>query len=496
MECLDVYYDAWPANRPVAPPPVIIIKPYPLAVLPHEDVAEKPDSVTVAPFHSFGDTLLYDVFVSEAAPQMAVTVILKTSTYEGRCMNYPVGSAVGDTISDLYPADTINWHLDSHWFSGDTSYFQLSRTCVVGVYPFNVVVRDYAAEGILEVKSTNSGTPAQGSPIYIPKDFERWKSTADPDSDGFTVWEEYRGFLRFFEDSVHTRLDSTVAEVFLTSSDSINQYWSWALTAIEGEYFLGARLLEYGTISTLNPVNAFVHSEAVIGGSYTIERNFCDFKSLKYDDESWKNNPLCTPLGLETFPWDRNRDTIKIADNAAVRMTWDFVSFLPEPYVTGVTYKFHDNTGSHSSEYEVCNDPAVDYPGTGGTGEIVFYAIGIENVIEDVRLSPEVYHFPDDNSLFVEFRDAKTARTIAHEFGHMQGVDHHCDDTIQYNNGNYEYVWVSTHGNPRCVMKYNTPDDFPTVEAQWYDSIGMDGHRIGVILDDAYGCFTERANRP
>lgn len=470
VECLDGYYDAWPANRPVAPPPVIILKPDPLAVLPHEDEEEKPDSVTVAPFHSFGDTLLYDVFVSEAAPQMAVTVILKTSTYEGRCMNYPVGSTVGDTISDLYPADTINWHLDSHWFGEDTSYFQLSRICVVGVYPFNVVVRDYAAEGILEVKNSNSGVPGQGSPIYIPKDFERWKSTADPDSDGFTVWEEYRGFECFNEaaDSFfHIRTDTTIidslshADLIINDQDLVfspllvDTLTSWTR----------AHLHELGTGAGLTYLIPWSNFPGFM---------YIDFKSKKWVSNEWAANSLCTPPGMEDLP-----ARTSIADQGIVKVvsSSSVIGNSEDGWRSGATAQDFDT---------VYFDDSLLYRGPGGCARIIFYQGSIDEIMTYIGGFGTLPSSLTDTVMFI-----RSSRVVAHEFGHALGIDHHGD------NGDGEAGHYL--GRYECVLKYEPitiwQDSLSWV--QWIQTAGIGmGYGVTQVGDCPYGCKDKRGLRP
>jgi hypothetical protein len=170
-------------------------------------------SPTSDPVHNYGDILCYQFIASKADD---VTAVLKTSTYEGRCMNYPVGPAEPDTISDMVP-DTVTemsrnrWRLLAHWYEDDRSCFKIQRMISAGVTNLQIRVLDYAAEG--DLSAWDSSGHEIPDPQQIPPDYERFKSTGDADSDGFTAWEEYRGFMDDY--GQHWRLDSLQTDVYV-----------------------------------------------------------------------------------------------------------------------------------------------------------------------------------------------------------------------------------------------------------------------------------------
>ncbi|MBU1636132.1 hypothetical protein KKC97_00510, partial [bacterium] len=100
--------------------------------------------------------------------------------------------------------------------------------------PYEVYVRllDYAAEGSISAVQVFDnrvrGVPATvpnggGTSIKIPQGYQDWKSDADPDSDGLTLWEEYRGFRCL--DGSHLRLDldtiKTRRNILVIDQDSL-----------------------------------------------------------------------------------------------------------------------------------------------------------------------------------------------------------------------------------------------------------------------------------
>ena len=145
-------------------------------------------------------------FLIKVNMPMAVIIRLKTSMYEGMCMNAAVPEA-DDQINDIVPYQVYG----CIEMSGQNGTF-IAMEYMNPREPKCLYVRvlDFAAEAGLEAwKSDDRSVHAE---VEIPRDFDRFKSNADPDSDGFTNWEEYRGFMIY---DGNERTDSTNANVFV-----------------------------------------------------------------------------------------------------------------------------------------------------------------------------------------------------------------------------------------------------------------------------------------
>ncbi|RPH93525.1 hypothetical protein EHM69_10075 [candidate division KSB1 bacterium] len=213
-------------------------------------------------------------------------------------MNYPVGPTEQDTISDIVPdlmehGDPNHWELISHLFVGDRSVFTFRKLLAPGITPLNVRVLDYAAEGDLSAYETGNSSNEASDPQQIPPNYEQWKRDDDNDGDGFTYWEEYRGFI---VGQNHLRTHTyTNATVFIDNVDGAMPPEAFSAFATSSGYLaLDMSLAPFET--------------------YSDEREFLDFKSNKFCAGNWDDNPLCD-AGYDPLGGISQADQIKVLVN-------------------------------------------------------------------------------------------------------------------------------------------------------------------------------------
>ncbi len=380
----------------------------------------------------YGDSLCFTIVAYEDS---AVVVQLVTSTYEGIAMNAPVplwytphpemDSVRQDTICDIVPDTLSPMRLHGPFFEGDTAYFSdtIFFDPLTGVAQSLILrVQDYAAAGTLRAWLLND--PASNASEQIPFNFERFLSRSDSDSDGFSAWEEYRGFI-LNPDSAkpHARLDSTHKDLFVLPDAALAQDYDTVFAMLATSSFLGATIRTYpadlDSFSWLK-TDTLIFITGTDTSRLRLSRNFVDYESRHFDGAAWVQDILATPPGLESFPWDAQHDTIKRADIAVVKVRLD--AFTPTNIFAN-TYQFEDSSGNNLSAYESCNNPLRIYPGSGGTDAIVVYEVGLDRWVNAIA-NADTFHLPV--SLQLDFKRQQIVRTILHEFGHVAGINHHC----------------------------------------------------------------------
>jgi hypothetical protein len=381
----------------------------------------KPGSKAVDSLHAFGDILPYEFNLT--AP-LCVRAYLTTSTYEGRCMNYPVNDGTTtepDTISDLVPILDDGWTLVSQSFNGDRSRWLVERTLGQGFHDLNIKVLDYAAEGDLSAFRCDNSEYDLCCAQKIPRNYDYWKSQADPDSDGLTVWEEYRGFCN--TDGSHFRLDldtcaeNTKRQIIIIDDDDVLERDN-PTGLIHGfvtrlQEMMRCSLVVKDSIMT-SPVDGhFLHNGQPCDWDFYERLDTCQ---AKWDETTshWVPNQLSNPLYVLPAPADSN-GLSRASDQVGVRLSicWDATA---------------DDYG------ETCHKRASngDWPfGICGNAGTRFLPLYMENTILywwpdgtggsdfDVYESPELM----DSVYKVCLR-----RTIAHEMGHVIDIPDHAPD--------------------------------------------------------------------
>jgi hypothetical protein len=415
---------------------------------------------------------------------MTVTVVLSSSTYEGIAMNAPQPPGDTNTTSDVIPIFEDGWTFYGHDYQGGFSRWHASRQIDAGEeVEFHVRVLDYAAEARIYVGSADS--LAWSRMNFIPLYVLPWLSNADADSDGFTVWEEYRGFMTVVDDDpVHARLDTATKELFVHQDGSLDDS---LIADLESEPFLDATLIEVGP-----GVGTYTDPLFETFNGFALLRYFLDFNSHVFHATQWIQNTMCTPSGLESFPWEwaQGHPIIEDADIALVMVHTDDEHEPPA-----------DTMQAGDTEGYIVPGPARDacgqvphYPGGGGCGGVTIFSRGIVNYFELEILAHPAYfdlwpNFENDcRTLFVgqQFR-----RAVAHEFGHVIGIDHHCTDTPGTEDAG---LW-----SIGCVMKYPNRFDFPRHASLWTNFLhGPYGTGYWNDGQDQFQwhCRDERAFRP
>lgn len=226
----------------------------------------------------YGDTLCY---VLKVTRPIDVVVKLWGSTYEGIAMNAPVPDTVG-----LYEDSSSVKYCDLVLLGGEfdgfvSGQFQQTRTIHVdSAVNVKVLVMDYAAHGYIRAYQATNPNNSARHPQTIIKGYSDWTSNADPDSDGFTRWEEYRGFIQKYGDVYsHVRLDSTKPELFYHPDSLVLIDQDDLVSILEGEELLGATLYDYGQIDFDNEAtnNVATITQAYLSGLDSLRRYFIDF---------------------------------------------------------------------------------------------------------------------------------------------------------------------------------------------------------------------------
>jgi hypothetical protein len=443
---------------------------------------QEPDPVSLEPcsnspsdnpayLPSFDDYLCYTV---HAEYHGTVNVALHTSTYEGIAMNAPAPEGLTDTVSDIVPyGNWDSWNIcptDSNhtyfenesWF-GDFSVFAAGQTLKVRLH-----VLDYGPTAQL-IASLDGGSPFIA---YIPSTYDSVRSAADPDSDGFTTFEEYRGFI--VGDGSHIRLTADTAECFYRDGD---QLFDSGYVAVL-DTMMHAKLIDYGFDAGSNDSSSVLRLWILPGDSAV--RKFVDFESREWNahDTAWVSNALCIPTGMDSLPLDNQSQPIHRAQQGII----EYQEYLHEPptHFPTVTWGF-------TSQYLVPagNDPPHVYRGPGGCEFVRVY----RQSIDEAEVS-----FLDEglvSSLWPAFEHVRIQRTLAHETGHVQGLGEHWPDI--------------SGGSYNCVMKYDNFLPTHRDSAGWHDEWIARGPGAGYGFTDqlgspdtwdSYQCHQNRGLRP
>ena len=172
-------------------------------------------------------------------PSLRVDFALSNVTrWPGRCMNDSFSDTLPDLWFDYYGQSTsgnISWSIGSNGQTATTT-FSPTPGQTRKVFSVKVYCYDYAAYGNISatLRSSSGSTLATSSSVSIPKDengnkiadastHNNYGTTADNETgpsgnsssgDGFTVFEEYRGFM---VNSSHKRTSSAKKDVFIYS---------------------------------------------------------------------------------------------------------------------------------------------------------------------------------------------------------------------------------------------------------------------------------------
>jgi hypothetical protein len=152
---------------------------------------------------NYGDTLRYVITTTRP---LWVEVWLNSSTYQGMAMNVDVPpgyNPISDIVQVRFDAHNPPWDTLSFDYVGDRTCLKLINR----IPPYTTVgiafrVLDYAAEAKISLHPQGMKCAVFDSSIYVPKNLKYFIGTTDsiasmdPDSDGLTRWEEYRGFCR------------------------------------------------------------------------------------------------------------------------------------------------------------------------------------------------------------------------------------------------------------------------------------------------------------
>lgn len=283
------------------------------------------------------------------------------------------------------------------------------------------MVLDFAAEGDLYVYScVDTSLKAEIFPYKIPYDYDlRFKSNADPDQDGFTNWEEYRGFV---DDSwSHFRLDPLQSDVFVydyTMTNRITQTHYDRASQVAGAMFtLVGCPTETGYFSAYPRILDFVANTHYLSPWFEVTET---------------PNPLCYP-----------------GYNANV--------ISPRGGHQGYIYVF-DGYGPGGGELGICShDPNYPVPGGVGTSSIVIWTSYIDEIVPNFQGLPNENHSTVEQLLY--------QRALNHELGHAFGLPHTLVDD-------------PANGDFRCVMSYilvNSASMYNCVPTTWESYQGQIG---------------------
>jgi hypothetical protein len=346
---------------------------------------------------AYGDDVCYTVQVSHT---MTVIATVLSSTYEGIAMNAPQPPGDTNTTSDVIPIFEDGWTFHGHDYQGGFSRWHASRLINAGEeVEFHVRVLDYAAEARIYVGSADS--LAWSRMNFIPLYALPWLSNADADSDGFTVWEEYRGFCN--ADSSHFRLD--------TSLSSVRRE---VLLIDDGGFFVQFSLDEAFRIrlQEMSACSLVLQPTLVTFGvsdsnHFTWDRLDRFQSSWDADEADWQGLP-----GL-TFPGYNHASPIpswglceyeRGFDQVAIRLTNVQVSDTSE--VGHVNHVF----GGPDWGFGICGNAGV--------------AMDFNRIETTVRSWPHLYDYHMRE--YFQVLAICQERTVAHEFGHVLNVTDHC----------------------------------------------------------------------
>ena len=240
---------------------------------------------------------------------------------------------------------------------------------------------------------------------------------ADPDSDGFTIWEEYRGFVL---DTGHVRGDSIKKDFFL-------------LAGYPNRQQIQTMLNNTGTGDWI------VHEENPPGEVYQ-SFTWLDTKIFKYSDSSSNliPNELCFP-GI--FP-----DTFVAPEY--FNGQWH-QGIIPRAFRLDTVFL----KGGGDSDIDTAGECRCWPPcrGCGSIDSILVYRRNIEDFM-DFLVNPENgYNMPSSRS--DDYRNEYVDRDWIHELGEALGLDHVVD------------------GEWNCVMRSgNDYSEFPNNSDNWWST--------------------------
>ncbi|MDD5087566.1 MAG: hypothetical protein PHI18_02040 [bacterium] len=374
---------------------------------------------------TYGDFLCFEVSVNMP---MEVCIVLYSSMYEGRAMNYDVEP------TDWDAGDIIPWQVPGciSMPDGKNGLFFM----FVDIDPreprcLNFRVQDYAAWADLKAFKTDDVDVC--AKVEIPYDYHRFLSNTDPDQDGLTSWEEYRGFV--------------------TNWGYISARSGGGMDSLEKDFFLDDQtgfIWSGGRLSALCSASGF----------YEIWQSE-NLSTLDSNDRSWLDYMISHTGSLAdpgyNPPLSMFGGTMNDVDQAVCRIIVDDVP----------------NPGFALTPQYPGNPPF--FPGPSGT----LGSVQIDWDKLDLVLNSHVANRglpPIPSPLYYQVQIRLYTRTYLHELGHVFGIDHHdgpCD------------------GLHDCVMKYEDFDDWPTDSAGWVQYSWGQGY-----LEDEWNCAGEKRLRP
>jgi hypothetical protein len=428
--------------------------------------SDNPDTTTTDSLRylpQYGDDLCYAV---RASHPMVVEVLVKSSMYEGMAMNAGVPyNAPEDTAdvwpdtTDVQPSGTYRWRRAGSYIQGNFKYFRLQRWCdSLSTAFLHVRILDYAAEAELRAYPAEV-TYLSSRSIRIPYDqhyLGKMKSTVDADSDGFTAWEEYRGFCNGINGNDYvwnSRLDTTRAQFFYTVFDQANCFTPGMAEAIVDTCakIAGNSQAILIPINNLSQLSELVYDETDV-------RHFIDFKSHVYrKDSTWVPNPLCVPLGqrgpylADAYMHPIVDDSIGIAQNGIF-------------YLTTTARDTGDQEGFAKIQFDPSQTPPWIYPGGGGLYKIIINSHWVNYSV----LTMVTNHQLPATMRYDPALPANFERNIAHEFGHAFGLTHHtpcCTAPLGDESCIMTYWWWV--GTDPCCSNQNSLNPPPDAAPGW-----------------------------
>ncbi|RPH95261.1 hypothetical protein EHM69_04895 [candidate division KSB1 bacterium] len=399
-------------------------------------------------------------------------------------MNAPVPPNESDIKSDMVPI-LNGWSMDSSRFRDNKSHFYFSRLFSADM-PEKMYVRvlDYAAEGKLRVRRADFWGHFSSEWVEIPKNHEQFCSSADPDSDGFTRWEEYRGFCN--NDGSHFRLDldttaaNTRRQIIISDPTSL-------LDTLPVRGFV-TRLQEMMACSLVIKDSIKSNSMWAGCGWEGIPQSWgyflcIDAKNGIWDagSNAWEPNPLTIPLPRYSHPAPSDSSSFtRSADQVAIRIF------------------YNDEAGDYGVSCHVFGDPPDWGYGICGNGGIdLRYDLVMDKILREWWPDgSNGSHFNDRD--FPGLRDSVITiclrRTVAHEFGHVINVPYHVPNQYDGNNKMCvmlnEMQWADIH-----TLGTSTDWWWNDWVAVWRDIRSNPNHRWG-YMDDNLHCVDSIRYRP
>jgi hypothetical protein len=340
---------------------------------------QEPDPITVNPcldspnadpnyLPIFGDDMVcYEV---HAEHEGDVTASIASSTYEGIAMNAGLTPAINDSFADVIPIQTgWSWIFQDdslhHFYAqaeanfADVTHFSAGQTMKIALK-----VLDWGATA--RITATGGGSLGGCQAIaYFPKSYDLVRSNADPDSDGFTTFEEYRGFMGIGGQG-YSRLDPNRPEM---------------LVADYSQYLQGEILDTFQTMCACSVINCYdipFENIRMIGDN----RKFVDFQSRELfdNDSTWVLNPLCDAGFNPPKCLDNPDSEIIIADQGIIQV----LRMNPPPGtgegVLGMTEQLPRDFSAPLDTFFL--------PGADACNGIGIYEIHIDGMIQDFEVHP------------------------------------------------------------------------------------------------------------